>query len=395
MSEDQPAIEGGEPIRDEVLGYGGQDITEREKKAVAEALEGDYITRGPTVDEFEDEFAEYIGVDHCIAVTSGTAALHLVGEALLDTGDEMVTTPLTFTSTANAASYADAEPIFADVKRETKNIDPEKVREKITDDTEVIIPMHYGGHPCDIEELTQVARENEATIVWDSCHAVGGEWKGEKIGAQADVATFSFHPVKTITTGEGGMVATDDTEIAEEVRKLRSFRMNYSPEGHEDEPWYQVTEGLGYNYNFTDMQAALGLVQLDRLDEFKKRRQEMFDRYQKEFADVDGLQTPAIKDDADPALHLYVVEIHEDFGCSRKEFVNAMHAENIGVQVHYVPLNHHLFFQERFGYEEGDFPVAEEAYEHIVSLPFFPAMSDDDMDDVVRAVESLHEHKKN
>jgi dTDP-4-amino-4,6-dideoxygalactose transaminase len=390
-----PAVDGGDPVRDDVLGYGGQDVGEREKEAVAEALEGDYITRGPTVEEFESEFADYVGVENCVAVTSGTAALHLVGEALLDEGDELVTTPLTFASTANAASYADAKPVFADVKRETKNLDPEKVREKVTDDTEVVLPMHYAGHPCEIEELTEVAHENDAKVVWDSCHAIGGEWKGEKIGAQTDVATFSFHPVKTITTGEGGMVATDDDEIAEEVRSLRSFRMNYSPEGHEDEPWYQVTEGLGYNYNFTDMQAALGLVQLDRLDEFRERRGEIFERYQDAFADVEGLRTPTVRDDADPTLHLYVVEVHEEFGCSRKEFVNAMHAENIGVQIHYVPLNYHPFFQDEFGYSEGDFPVAEEAYEHILSLPFFPAMSDDDVEDVIRAVKRLHEQKTN
>jgi dTDP-4-amino-4,6-dideoxygalactose transaminase len=169
--------------------------------------------------------------------------------------------------------------------------------------------------------------------------------------------------------------------------------MNYSPEGHDDEPWYQVTEGLGYNYNFTDIQAALGLVQLDRLDEFVERRNKIFETYQKAFTDVDGLRTPTVKDDANPALHLYVVEVHDEFGCSRKEFVNAMHAENIGVQVHYVPLNHHPFFQDEFGYEKGDFPVAEEAYEHIVSLPFFPAMSDEDIKDVVTAIKRLHKHK--
>jgi len=393
MSDNKPAVFGGEPIRDDVLGYGGQDVGEREKEAVAEAVEGDYITRGPTVEEFENEFADYLGVGHCVAVTSGTAALHLVGETLLDKGDEMVTTPLTFASTANAASYAGAEPVFADVKRETKTLDPEKAREKMTNDTEVVMPMHYGGHPCDIKELTDVAHEFGATVVWDSCHAIGGKWKGEKIGAQADVATFSFHPVKTLTTAEGGMVVTDNTEIADEVRSLRSFRMNYSPEGHDDEPWYQVTEGLGYNYNFTDIQAALGLVQLDRLDEFVERRNKIFETYQKAFTDVDGLRTPTVKDDANPALHLYVVEVHDEFGCSRKEFVNAMHAENIGVQVHYVPLNHHPFFQDEFGYEKGDFPVAEEAYEHIVSLPFFPAMSDEDIKDVVTAIKRLHKHK--
>lgn len=391
---DRPSIRGGEPIRDDMLGYGGQDVGEREKQAVAEALEGDYITRGPTVKKFENRFAEYVGVDHCIAVTSGTAALHLVGEALLDSGDEVVTTPFTFTATANTACYADAEPVFADVDRETKNLDPEAAADAMSDETEVLLPVHYAGHPCEIEKLTEVAREHDARVVWDACHAVGGEWRGEKIGAQADAAVFSFHPVKTMTTGEGGMVATDDAELAEEVRGLRSFRLNRSPEGHEDEPWYQVSEGPGFNYNFTEFQAALGLVQLDRLEDFKTRRDEIFETYQREFDDIEGLKTPSTRDDVDPAWHLYVVEVHEGFGCTRKEFVNAMHAENIGVQVHYVPLHMHPYYQKEYGYTEGDFPVAEEAYEHVVSLPLFPAMTDEDVNDVVRAVRRLHEHKR-
>lgn len=390
-----PAIAGGEPVRDDVLGYGGQDIGDREKQAVAEALDGDYITRGPTVEAFEEEFAAYIGVDHCIAVTSGTAALHLVGEALLEEGDDLITTPLTFAATANTAAYAGAEPVFADVERETKNLDPEAVRTSMTADTEVIVPMHYAGHPCDIDALTEIAREHDASLVWDSCHAVGGEWNGEMIGSQADVATFSFHPVKTMTTGEGGVVATDDTALAEEIRSLRSFRMNYSPDGHRDQPWYQVAEGLGYNYNVTDVQAALGLVQLDRMPEFKQRRAEIFEMYQDAFADVAGLRTPVVKDDVNPTFHLYVVEVHDEFGCSREEFVKAMHEENIGVQVHYVPLHYHPYFQNNFGYSAGDFPVAEDVYEHIVSLPFFSAMTDQDVSDVVRAVKRLSEHKRN
>jgi dTDP-4-amino-4,6-dideoxygalactose transaminase len=392
MSE-RPAIDGGDPIREDVLGYGGQDITEREKEAVVNALDGDYISRGPTVEAFEEEIAEYVGVDHAIAVTSGTAALHLLGEALFEEGDEVITTPLTFVSTVNAACHADARPVFADVKRDTRNLDPAAVRKQITEDTEGIIPVHYAGQPCDVDELLEIADEHDLRVIWDACHAIGSEWKGEMIGQQRDAAIFSFHPVKTITTGEGGMVVTNDDEIAEKVRKLRSFQMDYAPEGHDDEPWYQVVEGVGYNYNFTDIQAALGRVQLDRIEEFKCRRDEIFEQYQKAFADIDGLKTPSVKENVDPAWHLYVVEIDDEFGCSRKEFVNAMHAENIGVQVHYVPLNHHPYFQDEFGYEQGDLPVAEDVYEGIVSLPLFPAMSDEDIEDVVRAIDKLHKYK--
>lgn len=392
---DIPAIEGGDPIREDVLGYGGQDITSEEKEAVVEALDGDYITRGPTVETFEQEVAEYVGAEHGIAVTSGTAALHLLGEALFNSGDEVITTPLTFASTANAACYADATPVFVDIKRETRNLDPDAVREKITDDTEGIIPVHYAGQPCEIEPLLEIANDYDLQVIWDACHAIGSEWNDERIGSQRDAAIFSFHPVKTITTGEGGMVVTNDDNIAEKVRKLRSFRMNYSPEGHGDEPWYQVVEGVGYNYNFSDIQASIGRVQLNRIDEFKHRRDEIFETYQNAFAELEGLKPPFVKESVHPAWHLYVVEIEEEFGCSRKEFVNAMHAENIGVQVHYVPLHYHPYFQEEYGYEEGDFPIVEATYKRIVSLPLFPAMSDGDVEDVIQAVQRLHRHKQN
>jgi dTDP-4-amino-4,6-dideoxygalactose transaminase len=388
-----PAIEGGNPVLDDPIGYGGQSITEEDKQAVYEALEGDYITRGPTVDEFEQAVAEYVGVEHAIAVTSGTAALHLVGEAAgFSPGDEVVTTPLTFASTAHAATYAGAKPVFADVKRDTRNIDPEAVREQITDETVGLIPMHYAGQPCEVDELLEIADEHDLTVIWDACHALGSTWRGEMAGSHRDAAIFSFHPVKNITTAEGGMVVTNNDELAERVRSLRSFDMDYDPPGHEDEPWFQVTEGVGYNYNFTDLQAALGLSQLERIEEFKQRRNGIIDRYEEAFADVTGLQTPTVKDDVDPMWHLYAVEIGEEFGCDRKRFVEAMHAENIYVQVHYVPLHFHPLFQERFGYERGQFPVTENVYEGLVSLPLYPAMEDSTVKKVVNAVNRLQQY---
>jgi perosamine synthetase len=398
MSDQQsrPAVTGGEPVRseDEAMGYGGQSITEGDKQAVAEALEGDYITRGPTVDEFEDRVADFVGVDHAVAVTSGTTALHLTGRAAgFGPGDEVITTPLTFASTAHAAAYSGAEPVFADVTRETRNIDPEAVRARITDDTAGLIPMHYAGQPCEIDALLDIADEHDLTVIWDACHALGSTWRGEPAGSHRDMAIFSFHPVKNITTGEGGMVVTDDDHLAERLRSLRSFEMDYDPPGHEDEPWYQVTEGLGYNYNFTDIQAALGVSQMDRIESFKQRRGEIISEYDEAFADIPGLRTPTVKDDVDPMWHLYAVEVEEAFGCDRKQFVNAMHAENIYVQVHYVPLHFHPFFQDEFGYERGAYPVAEDVYEGLVSLPLYPAMDDEDVADVVRAVHRIHRHQ--
>lgn len=394
--ESRPAIAGGEPVRsaEAAMGYGGQSISEADKQAVAESLEGDYITRGPTVQEFEERIASYVGVDHAIAVTSGTAALHLAGGAAgFGPGDEVITTPLTFASTAHAATYNDAEPVFADVKPDTRNIDPDAVREQITEDTEGLIPMHYAGQPCEVNELLSIADEHDLTVIWDACHSLGSTWQGEQIGSQRDMAMFSFHPVKNITTAEGGVVVTDDDNLAEKVRSLRSFEMDYNPEGHEDEPWYQVTEGLGYNYNFTDTQAALGLSQLDRIESFKRRRDEIIARYDEAFDEIPGLTTPTVKDGVDPMWHLYAVEIDDRFGCDRTRFVNMMHAENLYVQVHYVPLHFHPYFQEEFGYERGDYPVTEDVYGGLVSLPLYPEMDDRDVEDVIRAVEQLHRHE--
>ncbi len=390
MTDRTPALYGGKPIRDEVLSYGSQSITDHEQQAVLKAVKGDYITRGPTVEEFEKRVADLVGVEHAIATTSGTTALHLAGDAAgFGPGDEVITTPLTFASTAHAATYNDATPVFADIDPHRRTLDPNAVREQVTDDTVGLVPMHYAGHPADIEGLLKVADEHDLTVIWDACHAFGGSWRGEAIGAQRDIAMFSFHPVKNVTTGEGGMVVTDDDELAERCRRLRSFDMDYNPDGHEDEPWYQVTEGLGYNYNVTDLQAALGLAQLDRLEEFKRRRDEIIAQYDEALAEIDGVRTPPEPLESDPMYHLYAIEVSEAFGCDRREFVNAMHAENIGVQVHYVPLHYHPHFQEEFGYEPGQFPETEQVYDGLVSLPLHAEMTKEDVSDVIDSVNNL------
>jgi len=389
----EPAVGGGDPIRETVLSYGSQSISDHEKEAVLDALESDYITRGPMVDQFEQRVADLVGVDHAVMTTSGTTALHLAGRAAgFGVGDEVITTPLTFASTAHAATYCGATPVFADIDPHRRTLDPEAVREQISVDTEGLIPMHYGGHPADIETLIDIADDNGLTVIWDACHAFGGTWRGEPIGAQRDMAMFSFHPVKNITTGEGGMIVTDDDDIADRVRRLRSFDMDYDPEGHEEESWYQVVEGVGYNYNVTDIQAALGLAQLDRLDEFKDRRDEIIQRYDAAFEDINGIRTPPEVADADPMYHLYAIEVREEFCCDRTEFVNAMHEENVGVQVHYVPLHYHPLFRDKYGYERGDFPETEQVYKGLVSMPLFPGMSEGDVNDVIAAVKRLHRY---
>lgn len=393
MTQEIPARYGGTPIRENVLGYGGQSITDQDKRAVMEALEGDYITRGPTVEAFEERVADIVGVEHAIATTSGTTAIHLAGRAAgFGRDDEVITTPLTFASTAHAATYTGARPVFADIDAHRRTLDPDAVRDRVTEDTVGMVPMHYAGHPADIDGLLEVSEDHDLTVIWDACHGFGGTWKNEAIGAQRDMAVFSFHPVKNITTGEGGMIVTDDDHFADRLRSLRSFEMNYNPQGYEAEPWYQVVEGEGYNYNITDLQAALGLAQLDRLDSFKRRRDEIRDQYDEAFDEIDGLRTPPEPTKSDPMYHLYAIEISDEFGCSRAEFVNAMHDENIGVQVHYVPLHYHPFFQRKFGYRCGEFPETERVYDGLVSLPLFPEMTSDDVENVIRAVHRLYRY---
>lgn len=389
----RPALYGGEPIRCESLGYGGQDISEADKEAVLDALERDHITRGPMVEAFELAVAEFVGANHAVATTSGTTALHLAGSAVdFGPGDEVITTPLTFVATAYPACYTGATPVLADVEPEFRTLDPDAVRSAVSEQTVGLVPMHYGGHPCDIDAILDVADDHDLKVVWDACHAFGTRWRDEMIGAQRHISAFSFHPVKNLTTGEGGMVVTNDDELADRCRSLRSFDMDYDPPGHTDEPWYQITEGLGYNYNMTELQAALGLKQLERIDEFRRRRQDITTQYDNAFENVTGLRTPSVESDADPMFHLYAVEVSEPFGCSRGEFVRAMNAENIHVQVHYVPLNYHPYFQNQYGYEPGQFPMAETAYERLISLPLFPAMTDEDVRSVIKAVRRLHDH---
>lgn len=314
-----PTNKGGTPIRDEPIGYGGQTIGDSEKEAVLDVLDSDYITRGPRVEEFENRVADYLGVEHAVATTSGTTALQLVGDALgLSPGDEMITTPLTFVASAYPACHTGATPVFADIEPETRTIDPDAVRDAVTENTELLVPMHYGDHPCDIDALLEIADTHDITVAWDACHAFGTTVDGNPVGNERDLATFSFHPVKNITTAEGGMIVTDDDELSERLRSLRSFNISYDPPGHEDEPWYQVSEGLGYNHNVTDIQAALGLEQLNRINSFKQRRQEIMAQYDEAFAEIPGLRMPVVHDDVDPMFHLYAVEISKEYGCTRK-----------------------------------------------------------------------------
>ncbi len=383
------AIEGGLPVRKTYLPYGHQWIDESDIKAVVEVLRSDWVTTGPKVAEFEAKLADYVGAKYAVVFSSGTAALHAaVFAAGIGPGDEVITTPMTFAASANCVLYQGGKPVFADVQPDTLNIDPGEIEKKIIPWTKALIPVDYTGQPCDLGEIKDIARKHGLIVIEDAAHALGATYRGKRIGTLSDMTVFSFHPVKLITTGEGGAVVTDDPELA---RRLRIFRNHgITTEAREREragDWFYEMVYLGYNYRLTDIQCALGLSQMNKLDSWLARRQEIARRYNEAFAELPEIMTPVVKDDRSSAWHLYVIRLNlEQLRAGRAEVFAALRAENIGVNVHYIPVHLHPYYRERFGYKRGDYPVAEEAYERLISLPIFPRMTDADVDDVVKAV---------
>jgi len=389
------AIEGGDPIRKTYLPYGHQWIDESDIEAVIEVLRSNWVTTGPKVAEFEARLADCVGAKYAIVFSSGTAALHAaVFAAGIGSGDEVITTPMTFAASANCVLYQGGKPVFADVQPDTLNIDPEEIKKKLTPRTKALIPVDYTGQPCDLDEIKDIARKHGLIVIEDAAHALGATYRGKRIGSLSDMTVFSFHPVKLITTGEGGAVVTDDPELA---RRLRMFRNHgITTEAREREKagdWFYEMVYLGYNYRLTDIQCALGLSQMNKLDSWLARRQEIARRYNEAFAELPEIMTPVVKDDRSSAWHLYVIRLNlEQLRAGRAEVFAALRAENIGVNVHYIPVHLHPYYQKRFGYKRGDYPVAESAYERLISLPIFPKMTDDDVSDVINAVTKVIKH---
>jgi UDP-4-amino-4,6-dideoxy-N-acetyl-beta-L-altrosamine transaminase len=383
------AITGGKPVRAEMLPYGHQWIDGEDIKAVTETLQGDWITQGPKVEEFEKKVAEYCGAKYAVAVSSGTAALHAAcAVAGISPGDEAVTTPLTFAATANAVIYCGGRPVLADIKPDTLNIDPDEVRRRLSPRTRVILPVDFAGHPADLEEIMAIAREKNLVVIEDAAHALGAEYKGRKIGSLADMTTLSFHPVKHITTGEGGMVLTNNKDYYNRLKIFRNHGLSkYNPEVG---PWYSVIDSPGYNLRLTDFQCALGLSQMKKLERFIRRRREIAARYNQAFSGMPEIITPVEKGNARAVYHIYVIQLRpETLKAGRREIYEALRAENIGVNVHYIPLNLHPFYQQKFSFKKGDCPVAESYYEKAITLPIFPKMSDSDTQDVIKAVKKV------
>lgn len=385
------AIDGGSPVRSGLLPYGRQSVDEEDIEAVVKVLRSDWLTTGPKVAEFEEAFASYVGAKHAVAVSSGTAALHAAAFACgLGRGDEVITTPLTFAATANCVLYQQADPVFADVRSDTLNLDPKQVRAKVTHRTKALIPVDYTGQPADMDEMAAIAEQHGLIVVEDAAHSPGAKYKGRRVGTLATMTVFSMHPVKHITTGEGGVVTTDDSNLAKQLRLFRNHGLNSDAhERQEKGVWFYEMVALGYNYRLTDLQCALGLSQLNRVSTWLERRRAIAARYREAFRLMPEIELPAVRSDCEPAWHLFVILLNvEKLRVGRAEVFRALRAENIGVNVHYVPVPWHPYYRN-LGYEPGNWPVAEGAYERMLSLPIFPTMNDADVNDVIEAVQKV------
>jgi perosamine synthetase len=382
------ALDGGTPVRERLLPYGRQTIDEVDVAGVSEALRSDWLTTGPRVGEFERSVADFCGAAEAVAVSSGTAALHTAYHALgIGPGDEVIVPPLTFAATANAVAYVGATPVFADVDPGTLLLDPARVVERVTPRTRAIVGVDYAGQPCDWKALRDIAREHDLSLVADACHALGARDGARFVGTLADLTVFSFHPVKHLTTGEGGMITTDDPALARQMRVFRNHGLTTDARQRGQEGgWFYEMVDLGYNYRLTDIQCALGLAQLPRLDRWIARRRAIAARYDAGLRDGGGFQPLQVRTGVEHAYHLYVVRVGGRVGGGRDHVHRALHAEGIGVNVHYIPVHLHPYYRDRFGTTRGMYPVAESAYDEILSLPIFPGMSDDDVGDVLAAL---------
>lgn len=392
------AIEGGRPVRETKLYYGHQYIDEADVRAVSEVLVSDYLTCGPKIGELEEKLCKLTGAKYAVAVSNGTAALHLAAMAAgLGEGDELITTPITFAASANCALYCGARPVFADIDPTTYNIDPQSVRERISEHTKAVVAVDFTGQAAELEPLLQLCHEKGIVLIEDAAHSIGTRYQGRGVGSIADMTTFSFHPVKTVTGGEGGAVLTNDEACYQKLLLLRAHGITREPEQMVREAeggWYYEQIGLGMNYRLTDIQAALVVSQLDKLESFIQRRKEIVARYDEAFSKIPELFVQQEIPESDTARHLYILRIRpERLTRNRREFFDAMAAENICCNVHYIPVYYHPYY-EGLGYQRGICPQAERLYEEMMSLPLYYAMTDEDVEDVIHAVIKIVENSR-
>lgn len=392
------AIEGGRPVRETKLYYGHQYIDEADVRAVSEVLVSDYLTCGPKIGELEEKLCKLTGAKYAVAVSNGTAALHLAAMAAgLEEGDELITTPITFAASANCALYCGARPVFADIDPTTYNIDPQSVRERTTEHTKAVVAVDFTGQAAELEPLLQLCHEKGIVLIEDAAHSIGTRYQGRGVGSIADMTTFSFHPVKTVTGGEGGAVLTNDEAYYQKLLLLRAHGITREPEQMVREAeggWYYEQIGLGMNYRLTDIQAALIVSQLDKLESFIQRRKEIVARYDEAFSKIPELYVQQEIPESDTVRHLYILRIRpERLTRNRREFFDAMAAENICCNVHYIPVYYHPYY-EGLGYRRGLCPQAEKLYEEMMSLPLYYAMTDQDVEDVIHAVIKIVENSR-
>ena len=395
---DKPAICGGKPIRGTKIFYGHQYIDDADIQAVVEVLKSDYLTCGPKIEELEKKLCAVTGAKYAVVCSNGTAALHMACQAAgIGAGDEMITTPITFAASANCALYCGAKPVFADINEETYNIDPAHVESLTTEKTKAVVAVDYTGQSVELDRLLAHCRKHNLVLIEDGAHVIGTSYNGKKNGSIADMTTLSFHPVKTVTGGEGGAVLTNSEEYYQKLLLYRSHGITKNPakmEHEPDGPWYYEQVALGMNYRMTDMQAALIISQLDKLPLFMKRRKEIVKAYDEAFSKLPQLFVQKEIPQSDTTRHLYILRIiPEKLKIDRKQFFEALAAENICCQVHYIPFYYFPYY-EKLVYQTGLCPKAEKLYEEEISLPLYYAMTDQDVDDVIQAVTKIVEYFK-
>lgn len=390
---EKPAYAGGKPVRETKLYYGHQYLDEKDVQAVVDVLHSDYLTCGPKITELEQRLCDLTGAKYAVVCSNDTAALHIACMAAgVSAGDEVITTPITFLASANCALYCGAKPVFADIDEETYNIDPKEIEKALTPRTKAVVAVDYTGQVVDLDTIMETCHKQNVVVIEDAAHSIGTLYKGRPVGSVADMTTFSFHPVKTVTAGEGGAILTDNEEYYRKLLLYRSHGMTRDPAQMTKESeggWYYQMIDLGYNYRMTDMQAALLLSQLDKLPMFRKRRKEIVARYNEAFSQIPELTVQQELESSDTTRHLYILRIKpEKLSIDRRGFFDAMAAENIMCNVHYIPIYLQPFYQQ-MGYPKGLCPKAEKLYNEMMSLPLYYAMTDQDVEDVITAVQKI------
>lgn len=384
-----PAIEGGTPVRTEFIPYGKQYIDDEDIEAVKEVLKSPYITAGPKVGEFEKRLSELTGAKYAVAISNGTSALHAACYAAgISDGDEVITTPITFAASANCILYCGGVPVFADIDPETWNIDPIDIEKKITKKTKAIIAVDFTGQAVKLDEIKELCKKHNLILIEDAAHSIGTKYKETPVGGIADLTTFSFHPVKTITCGEGGAILTNNEEFYNKMLLFRSHGITRDMDLMTQKPFegYNEQLDLGYNYRMTDFQAALGVSQLSKIDMFKKRRNEIVKKYNDAFMNIPELIIQKEISESDTVRHLYIIRLKsERLKVDRNQIYKALSKENVGLQIHYIPVYYHPYYKS-LGYKKGLCPIAEKLYEEIITIPLYYSLTDEDVDSVIAAV---------